>query len=188
MTGRLLPLRRWFSTGSIDTRCMITTRRKMLAATLAALGLALGVGPSGPSGVNAARELRAPIGAITGVAQRPGLSVTIAATTDPGRLGEATVARDGRQVTVRLDCVRTYTALGVTLMVPAFNEVGYASGIGSDGRRWYLYFNEAYSFEARTEPGPPTSIDTCGVGYEVGSGVHAVQVTGERVIAWTLVG
>lgn len=140
------------------------------------------------SPVHAATDVRVPAGAITGIAERPGTSLTVSATTVPHHLGEATIVRDGHRVKVAFDCVRTYTAVGVILSVPIVNEVGYASGIGTDGRRWYVYVNEGHSFEARPEAGRPVGYETCGVGYQVGSGIPAVKVTGERTIAWTLAG
>lgn len=148
----------------------------------------LGAAIVAPNPVRAATEVRAPAGAITGIAERPGMSLNVSATTVPHRLGEATIVRDGRHVTVAFDCVRTYTAIGVVLSVPIVNEIGYASGIGTDGRRWYVYVNEGHSFEAQPEAGPPVGYETCGVGYQVGNGIPAVKVTGERTITWTLAG
>lgn len=181
MTRRLLPRRNPASTDVADAGRMQRLHRLLIIAAVAVALISW-------SPVHAATELRTPAGAITGVGERPGLSLTVSATTVPGRLGEATVVRDGRRVSVTFDCVRTYSVVGVMLGVPIVNEIGYASGMGTDGRRWYVYVNEGYSFEARPEAGRPVAHDTCGVGYQIGSGVPVIKVTGQATIAWTPAG
>ena len=164
---------------------MTRSIKTLLVATIAAL---LGVAGTGLPAASAARDVTMPAGSITGVGARAGLTMTIDATTLTGRLGAATVDSGGTAVEIILDCVRTYSLVGVILTVPIVNQVGYASGVGSDGRRWFLYVNEGVAFDASTTAGPRVSHDTCGVGYVVGSGVPAISVVGERTTVWTAVG
>ncbi|MBW3649339.1 MAG: hypothetical protein KY458_02100 [Actinobacteria bacterium] len=111
-------------------------------------------------------------------------SLVITATTDGGGRGTALYTGRGA-VSVTVDCVRTYAAVGAILF-PIVGAYGYASGIGSDGHRYYILVNEGYGVSVSRQAGPPLPFDTCGVGYVIPRvAATAVAIVPQTSHVWT---
>lgn len=135
-----------------------------------------------------AATLDLPVGKIDGIAVSQAESLVITATTDGGGRGTALYTGRGGDVSVTLDCVRTYAAAGVTLF-PTVGAYGYASGVGTDGHRYYILVNQGYGISVSRQPGAAVSVDTCGVGYVIPTlGATAIAVVPQRTRVWTLAG
>lgn len=135
-----------------------------------------------------AATLDLPVGRIDGTAVSPAGSLAITATTDGGGQGTSLYTGPAGAVSVTLDCVRTYGAVGVTLF-PTVGAYGYASGLGSDGHRYYILVNQGYGISVSRQPGSPIPFDTCGVGYVIPrSAATAVAILPQTTAVWTFAG
>lgn len=154
-------------------------------ATAAAVTLTL---LGGDTAVASAGTQHLPVGRIDGTVVSATESLLITATTEGGGGGTAVYTAGGRAVSVTLDCVRTYGVVGLVLF-PIVGAYGYASGIGSDGHRYYLLVNEGYGIAVNRQAGPPISVDTCGVGYVLPRiAATATAIVPQTTLAWSFVG